>query len=56
MKRFILSAAVLMLGMSALAPAALANRGSQVSTVRQLSDTTTLTGLVNHSRDARGKK
>ncbi len=55
MKRFILSAAVLMLGMSALAPAAFANNGLQVSTASNLSDTATLTDLVLHNRDARSK-
>ncbi len=56
MKRFILSTAAVLLGMSALAPMASANYGpGQASTANQLSPTATLTDLVNHNRDVRSK-
>jgi hypothetical protein len=53
MKRFIISAALVVLGFSAIAPAAFAN---QVSTPRELSPTATTHDLVQNNRDMRGGK
>ena len=53
MKRFILSASLVLLGVATLAPVALAS--SQASTPRQLSDGATITDLVRHNRDVRSK-
>ncbi|PZO11996.1 MAG: hypothetical protein DCF25_18410 [Leptolyngbya foveolarum] len=59
MKRFMLSLALLSMGAIAFAPAASAAstvRNRQVSSVSQLPEGSTLTDLVQHNRDARGKK
>lgn len=53
MKRFILSASVVLLGVSAIAPAALAGNKRQVSTRQEISETATFHDLVRHNRDAR---
>ncbi len=53
MKRFILSASLVVLGLSAIAPAAFAK---QVSTPRELSPTATIHDLVQNNRDMRSSK
>ncbi|NJM98625.1 MAG: hypothetical protein HC800_17020 [Phormidesmis sp. RL_2_1] len=58
MKRFFLSAVVVLLGMSTLVPMASANsgeRGSQVSTTREVSESASLIDLVRHNRAVRNK-
>lgn len=53
MKRLILSASLLVLGMGVLAPAALA--AGQVSTPQELSAEATIHDLVMHNREARNR-
>ncbi len=53
MKRFILSASVVMLGMSAFAP--IASASSQASTPDQISSEATIHDLVLYNRDVRDK-
>lgn len=52
MKRLILSASLVMLGLTALSPVALAQ---QASTPDQLSENATIHQLVLHNRNARDK-
>lgn len=53
MKYLILSASLILLSATALAPAAFAR---QLSTSSSLSENATITQLVQHNRDARSKK
>ena len=53
MKRLILSASLILLGAAAFAPTVLAR---QLSTPGSLSESATITNLVQYNRDARGKK
>ncbi len=53
MKRFILSASAVMLGMSAFAPVAFAS--SQASTPDEISPDASIQELVLHNRDVRDK-
>lgn len=53
MKRFILSMSLVVLGMSAFTPVALAK---QASTPRELSEDATIHDLVLHNRDQRSQK
>ena len=62
MKRFILSASLILLGAAAISPAALANPAStgsvatkQVSTAREISENATFHDLIRFNRDSRGK-
>ena len=52
MKRFILSASLVVIAAAALAPAALAG---QASTPQEVSDTATILELVRHNREVRNK-
>ncbi|MGB3571102.1 MAG: hypothetical protein WA783_08725 [Phormidesmis sp.] len=53
MKRFILSASLIAIASTVLAPAAFAS--SQASTPRELSESATVHQLVLHNRDVRSK-
>ncbi|MGB3291594.1 MAG: hypothetical protein WBB01_01225 [Phormidesmis sp.] len=53
MKRFILSASVVMLGVSAFAPVAFAS--GQASTPREVSEDASIHELVLHNREVRNK-
>jgi hypothetical protein len=53
MKRFILSASLVLVGLSAIAPAVSA---MQLSTPQEVSDMATIHDLVQHNRDMRSHK
>lgn len=53
--RLVLAASLVILGFSALAPAASASQNRQVSTPEEISETATFHDLIRHNRDARRK-
>ena len=55
MKRFILSASIVLLGLSAIAPAALAGNRRQASNPNEVSEAATFHDLIRYNRDARSK-
>lgn len=54
--RFVLAATLVVLGLSAIAPAASATQKRQVSTPDEISETATFHDLIRHNRDARRKR